>query len=196
MSNPIKFLALTIFIVSIWTVNSFLLSRVTTGTENISSSKNELTIKQSFNEASPANLSKSINEFIVKDFDKNKLVNLIDSFAQQSGIKISNLDIKVDDTKKTEIVSDIKELDAESTVSELKLNESPVKINTLKIINLSISFSGDKNSIDLFLSKLSESKQYLDVQDISFSFNDNTNSTTLSSNIKSTITANVYYINL
>jgi hypothetical protein len=197
MSNSIKFLALIIFIVAIWTVNSFLLPRVSTETKNINIAKNELAIKQSFNDASPANISRSVNEFIPKQFNKNELVNLIDRFAIESNINISSLDVQIDTSNRPSPNLELEE-ESGSNVSNTQTEEdtAPVKSNTLKGVDINIDISGNKSSIDLFLSKLVSSKQYIDIQDINISFSNDSGSETLSQTIKSSIKAKAYYINL
>lgn len=197
MSNSIKFLTLIIFIVAIWTVNSFLLPRISTETKNINIAKNELAVKQSFNDGSPANISKSVNEFVPKQFNKNELVNLIDRFAIESNINISSLDVQVDTSNRPSANLELEE-ESGSNLSTPQIEEDsvPAKSNTLKSVNISISISGNKSSIDLFLSKLVESKQYIDIQDISLSFITDSESEVVSQTVESTITAKAYYINL
>ncbi|NBP56180.1 hypothetical protein EBU71_06545 [bacterium] len=184
MSNPTKFLALTIFIVAIWTVNLFLLPRITTETKSINNAKNELAVKKAFDDSSPANIAKSVNAFVPKQFDKNKLFNLIDGLAKESGISISSLDIQIDAPNRP------------SSTPTMETDSAPSKSNTLKSINISISISGQKSSIDSFLSKLVGSKQYIDIQDISFSFNTDSESEIVTEKVESTIIAKTYYIQL
>lgn len=197
MSNSIKFLTLIIFIVAIWTVNSFLLPRISTETKNINIAKNELAVKQAFNDSSPANISKSVNEFVPKQFNKNELVNLIDRFAIESNINISSLDVQVGTSNRPSANLELEE-ESGSNLSTPQIEEDsvPAKSNTLKSVNISISISGNKSSIDLFLSKLVESKQYIDIQDISLSFITDSESEVVSQKVESTITAKAYYINL
>ena len=194
MSNLTKLLSLAIFIVAIWSVNSFLSPRVSNETDNINIDKQQLLVKQSFSDSSPANLSKSVNEFVLKKFDKNELVNLIDILSQQSGIKISNLNVQAGSANISANRSNLEEDLPDTDSSIPALDAIPTKSNTLKSVDLSINISGNKASIDSFLSKLVESKQYIDIQDISLSFS--SDSTLSSPIIDSIITAKLYYINL
>lgn len=194
MSNLTKLLSLAIFIVAIWSVNSFILPRVSNDTNNININKQQLLVKQSFSDSSPANLSKSVNEFVIKKFDKNELVNLIDILSRQSGIKISNLNVQANIANISANRSNLEEDSPDTDSSIPALDAIPTKSNTLKSVDLSINIRGNKASIDLFLSKLVESKQYIDIQDISLSFN--SDSTLVSPVIDSIITAKLYYINL
>lgn len=194
MSNLTKLLSLAIFIVAIWSVNSFLSPRVSNETDNINIDKQQLLVKQSFSDSSPANLSKSVNEFVLKKFDKNELVNLIDILSQQSGIKISNLNVQAGSANISTNRSNLEEDLPDTDSSIPALDAIPTKSNTLKSVDLSINISGNKASIDSFLSKLVESKQYIDIQDISLSFS--SDSTLSSPIIDSIITAKLYYINL
>lgn len=194
MSNLTKLLSLAIFIVAIWSVNSFLLPRVSNDTNNINIDKQQLLVKQAFSDSSPANLSKSVNEFVIKKFDKNELVNLIDILSRQSGIKISNLDVQAKSANISVNSSNL-EGDSPDTDSSIPaLSPIPTKSNTLKSVDLSINISGNKASIDLFLSKLVESKQYIDIQDINLDFS--SDSPLTSPIIDSIITAKLYHINL
>jgi len=197
MSNSIKFIILIIFIVAIWTVNSFLLPRITTETKSINNAKNELAVKKAFDSSSPANISKSVNEFVPKQFNKNELVNLIDRFAIESNINISSLDVQVDTSNRPSANLELEEESGSNvSIPQSEGDSASAKSNTLKSINISISISGKKSSIDSFLSKLVGSKQYIDIQDISLSFSTDSESETVSEKVESTITAKAYYIKL
>ncbi len=195
MSNAIKFLLLTIFIVAIWSVNLFLLPKVSNETKNINIAKRELSVKQSFNDSFPVNLSTSANEFVLKRFDKNQLVNNIDSLAQKSGISISTLDIQINNPSRLVENSDS---DSELMDEDLSLSQTNVittKTNTLKSISLNINIKGNKISVDSFLSELVNSRQYIDIQSINFSYSLDSDSIA-SQVVESTIVATIYYVNL
>ncbi|MEX0597972.1 MAG: hypothetical protein WD512_15895 [Candidatus Paceibacterota bacterium] len=189
MSNLNKFLSLIIFAVAIWSVNSFLLPMVSADLESLDISKKELLLKQSFNDNSPADLSESINELVLKEFDKNKLIDLIAAFAQEANIDISSIDVQVDDTR---ALSTSLDTEAEVTDTEaISVLEEEIKSNTLKSVNLNINIKGNKSSIDLFLSKLADSKQYIDIQSINISFDQTEDNATQS--LDATIIAKIYY---
>jgi hypothetical protein len=195
MSNAIKFLLLTIFIVAIWSVNSFLLPKVSNETKNINIAKRELSVKQSFNDSFPVDLSTSANEFVLKRFDKNQLVNNIDSLAQKSGIRISTLDIQINNSNSLVENSDS---DSELIDEDLSLSQTNVittKTNTLKSVSLNINIKGNKISLDSFLSELVNSKQYIDIQNINFSYSLDSDFI-VSQEVESTIVATIYYVNL
>jgi len=193
MSNSIKFLSIIIFTVGIWSINSFLSPILSAEIKNINTLKKELSVKQSFSDGAPANLKKNVNEFVLEKFDKNQLVNLVDSFSKQSAVEISSLDIQVDKPDKN--VSNADNLDSNISLST-DTNSTVNKSNTLKSVKIVLNINGNKMSIDSFLSKLVKSKQYIDIQDISLSFIDNPNSVSGSKSVQSTIIAKVYYINL
>jgi len=194
MSNLAKFLSLIVFVVAIWSVNSFLLPRVKSDISLLSKSKKELAIKQSFNENSPEKLSKSMNEFVLKEFDKNQVINLIEKFANESGIVVSSLDIQaVGKTSSGSVINDdfLSESDG---ASNLVTDEEPDISSTLKSVNLSLDIKGSKNAIDSFTSRLSNSKQYIDIQDINISFENSGESVVTELDTK--INAIIYYIKL
>ena len=193
MSNSIKFLSIIIFTVGIWSINSFLSPILSAEIKNINALKKELSVKQSFSDGAPANLKKNVNEFVLEKFDKNQLVNLVDSFSKQSAVEISSLDIQVDKPDKN--VSNADNLDSNTSLST-DTNSTVNKSNTLKSVKMVLNINGNKMSIDSFLSKLVKSKQYIDIQDISLSFIDSPNSVSGSKSAQSTIIAKVYYINL
>lgn len=193
MSNSIKFLSIIIFTVGIWSINSFLSPILSAEIKNINTLKKELSVKQSFSDGAPANLKKNVNEFVLEKFDKNQLVNLVDSFSKQSAVEISSLDIQVDKPDKN--VSNADNLDSNTSLST-DTNSTVNKSNTLKSVKMVLNINGNKMSIDSFLSKLVKSKQYIDIQDISLSFIDSPNSVSESKSAQSTIIAKVYYINL
>lgn len=195
MSNSIKFLTLIIFIVSIWTVNSFLLPRISTETKNINIAKNELAVKQAFNDASPADISQSVNEFVLKKFDKNQLINSIDALAKKSGISISTVDVQINNSNRLVDNLDLDNEEEAGEVSSSQTNVVATKSNTLKSVSLNINIKGSKISADSFLSELVNSKQYIDIQNISFSYSFDSNLIT-SQTVESTIVATIYYVNL
>lgn len=194
MSNLAKFLSLIIFGVAIWSVNSFLLPRVKSDISVLSKSKKELFIKQNFSENSPANLSKSMNEFVLKEFDKNTVINLIEKFSNESGIVISSLDIQAAvNTPSASIVND-ESLDESDVASNIGIDEEPVMSSTLKSVNLTLGIRGSKSSVDSFIYKLANSKQYIDIQDINISF-DNLGESVVTG-LETQINAIIYYVKL
>jgi hypothetical protein len=84
MKNYIKILSLLVFIISLWTFNSFLKFRIDEDLLNLQKLQKQLLLKESFNsQSSPANLSKSIDEFVPEKFDKSQLTNLMFRFSQE-----------------------------------------------------------------------------------------------------------------
>lgn len=194
MSNLAKFLSLIIFGVAIWSVNSFFLPRVKSDISVLSKSKKELFIKQNFSENSPANLSKSMNEFVLKEFDKNTVINLIEKFSNESGILISSLDIQAAvNTPSASIVND-ESLDERDVASNIGIDEEPVMSSTLKSVNLTLVIKGSKTSVDSFIDKLANSKQYIDIQDINIRFD--TLGESVVTELDTTIKAIIYYVKL
>lgn len=195
MSNLNKLLSLVIFTVSIWSVNSFLYPRLSSGLKNLNISEQELKIKQAFNDNSPAKLSRSINDFVLPQFDRNDITNLIDRFAKDAGVSIVSIDIQVggaiNSQQNISSQDDNSESKSNSNLDVLMTeNVTDIKTNTLKVVDLNINIKGPKTSIDRFLSNLSSSKQYIDIQDISISIDNNESS---QQNIQLSITAQTYY---
>ncbi|MEY2985994.1 MAG: hypothetical protein RJB24_223 [Candidatus Parcubacteria bacterium] len=195
MSNLNKLLSLVIFTVSIWSVNSFLYPRLSSGLKNLNISEQELKIKQAFNDNSPAKLSTSINDFVLPQFDRNDITNLIDRFAKDAGVSIVSIDIQVggaiNSQQNISSQDDNSESKSNSNLDVLMTeNVTDIKTNTLKVVDLNINIKGPKTSIDRFLSNLSSSKQYIDIQDISISIDNNESS---QQNIQLSIAAQTYY---
>jgi ribosomal protein S13 len=194
MSNLNKILYLIVFGVAIWSVNLFLAPMVVADVKLLNESKKELSIKQSFNDNSPDNLFQSMNGFVLKTFDKNEVINLIEKLANESVVVVSSLDIQaVDKTTSALIVSE-NALSGTDEASNLENSEEAALSNTLKSVNLDLDIKGSKNAIDLFIDRLANSKQYIDVQAININFNnsDSDNVTELSAQIN----ALIYYVKL
>lgn len=194
MSNLIKFFLLLIFIVVIWSINSFLLPIVTKDVDTISQFKKELLFKQSFDSASPAKLSQSLDQFIPRKFDKTQIIDLIAVFAQESGVEISSLDVQAERLRASS--SEVDVINNNVTTDTTNISQQQLsKSNTLKSVKLNISIKGNKNSIDIFISKLANSRPYIDIQSIDITFN----KLLLGSGVQditSIITSNIYYITL
>jgi hypothetical protein len=194
MSKIRKFLSLVVFGVAIWSFNLFLLPRVSSDLEILSKSKKDLSIKQSFNDNSPADLSKSINQFVVKEFDKNQAINLIDALSKESGVVISSLDIQaISQVPNSSTVED-QSLDGNLDSLELVSGSNAVQSSTLKSVNLDLDITGSKNSIESFISRLDNSRQYIDIQDININFNNTLESA--SNEVDAQIKALIYYVKL
>lgn len=163
------------FVVSIWSVHTFLYNKFSEDSTSLQNSKKELLLKQAFNDNAPGDISKAIIEFVPAKFDKNEITNAIDKFAKESNVKIVSFDTQAG------TIYSIKDPNANSqnssednNVDTKQEDSSKTKItNTLKAVDLSIKVKGDKKSFDAFLYKLANSKQYIDIQDINFSFDMN-----------------------
>ena len=195
MSNLNKLLSIVIFTVSIWSVNSFLYPRLSSGLKNLNISEQELKIKQAFNDNAPAKLSTSINDFVLPKFDRNDITNLIDRFAKDAGASIISIDIQVGGAINSQQNISSQDDNSESTSNSssdalMTENVSAIKTNTLKVVDLNINIKGPKTSIDRFLSNLSSSKQYIDIQDISISID---NDEFGQQNMQLSIAAKTYY---
>jgi|LakMenE01Jun11ns_1017448.scaffolds.fasta_scaffold9890341_3 hypothetical protein len=190
MSNQIKLLSIIIFLIAIWLVNSNLLPMLSADLESIDKLKKELLLKQAFNDNNPEKLYKSSNEFVLDKYDKNKLINLIDSFTQESGVNISSLSIELGDTKKSAPTSNVEDENLDTS----EILGGAEKSNKLKIIDINIAISGNKSSVDSFLSKLADSKQYIDIQSVSGTTNLDVDGFSQKSN--SSIRVKTYYVTL
>lgn len=195
MSNYSKILAILIFAVSIWSVHTFLYNNLSEDVEAIKASKKELLVKQAFNDNTPAKLFSSISDFIPAKFDKNEITNAIDKFARESNVSIVSFDTQTGTIYALKDSASQNNSEDGASSADQDIPSEPKITNTLKAVDLSIKVKGDKKSFDVFLSKLASSKQYIDIQDINFSFDTsgNTNPQYISDAL---ISAKTYYRNL
>jgi hypothetical protein len=196
MKNYIKILSLLLFIVTLWVFSFNLESRINTDLYNLRQLQKELFLKESFDKQnSPSKLYNSINEFVPEKLDKTKLTDSIVKFSKESGISIKNIDIK---ESRSEILNqDGLSYDESSKISNFDTDS--VNISTLKSIDLNIKFMGDKKSIDSFLSKLVQSKQFIDIHNISIKYNNNNNNNNFrqsAGQMDGSVIAKLYYINI
>lgn len=195
MSNYSKLLALLIFAVSIWSVHTFLYNKLSEDVEVIKASKQELLVKQSFNDNTPAKLSSSISDFIPAKFDKNEITNAIDKFARESNVSIVSFDTQTGTIYSLKDSANQNNSEDSSGSTNQDTTSEPQITNTLKAVDLNIKVKGDKKSFDVFLEKLAISKQYIDIQDINFSF-DTSGSSNPQYISDALISAKIYYQNL
>lgn len=190
-------LSLLVFVVIFWFFNSFMARAIDDNLKNIQSLKRELIIKESFiNQKSTEKLSKSINDFVPDKLDKISVINYLNQLVilSDSSIKIINID--VERLKSLNANQNILNSISDKTINITNDNSQSFekKINTLKKAELSIKLVGNKTSLDKFLEKLVNSKQYIDIDSINFNFQPQSDSNTLQ-NISLNITANIYYKN-
>lgn len=192
MKKYINILALIVFIVSIWTVNTFISTPIDSVTSNIENSRKDLVFKQSFAEQSDvSSLSKSIDSLVPEKLDKGLLIDLVAKFASESFVEIKSLDIQAVERK----------INNSSIDTSKKNNNSPIEsnnisINTLNEININIDVQGNKQAIYNFCSKLSQSDQYMNILSIDLTpvANSNSQSNTSANNIMSAkISISTYY---
>lgn len=192
MKKYINILALIVFIVSIWTVNTLISTPIDSVTSNIENSRKDLVFKQSFAEQSDvSSLSKSIDSLVPEKLDKGLLIDLVAKFASESFVEIKSLDIQAVERK----------INNSSIDTSKKNNNSPIEsnnisINTLKEININIDVQGNKQAIYNFCSKLSQSDQYMNILSIDLTpvANSNSQSNTSANNIMSAkISISTYY---
>jgi len=192
MKKYINILALIVFIVSIWTVNTFISTTIDSVTSNIENSRKDLVFKQSFAEQSDvSSLSKSIDSLVPEKLDKGLLIDLVAKFASESFVEIKSLDIQAVERK----------INNSSIDTSKKNNNSPIEsnnisINTLKEININIDVQGNKQAIYNFCSKLSQSDQYMNILSIDLTpvANSNSQLNTSANNIMSAkISISTYY---
>lgn len=183
MKNYINILALIIFILGIWTVNSFIYVNVNESIVKIQNSKKDLALKASFDkQGDPIQLSKSIDEFVPEKLDKGQLSNLISRFANEASVGIQSLSIKESVNLKN---------------NNQKSDENNNFNNKLKAVSIEIKIKGTKQSIYNFCSKLSQSKQYMDIYSINLDFNKYLNSLSSSNqDVEGDILVITYYTKL
>lgn len=190
-------LALLVFIVLVWSVNSYMTGVIDDNLKNINSLKKELVLKESFTtQKSTEKLSKSINEFVPDKLDKVTIINYINQLAliQSHPVKIINIDIqevKAVNTNKDNLESEVQNSRNKKDISDQVVEK---KINTFKKAELGIKLTGNKKSLDKFTERLVESKQYIDINTINFDFQPQSNAIN-GQDISLNITANIYYKN-
>lgn len=189
MKKYINLLALIIFIVSIWTINTLFNGFLQSNLSELKDLKKEFYLKQSFSsQDSLMSLSKSIDEFVPTQLNKVEIFNLINKLAQESAIEIKNLDLKESKIQKE---SKVDELSKDNNINVI---DKDIKFNTLNVADINIVFDGNKQSVDLFLSKLVESNLYIEIFNVNLDFNSKSND--LIRNVSGSILVKVYYINL
>ena len=187
-------LALLVFVVLIWSVNSFVSGMIDTNLDTNNSLEKELILKQSFtNQKSTDKFSKSINEFVPDRLDKVSITNYVNQLAKDASVKISTIDIKEVNNKDN--VKNVVDDEASKKNTKSEDENKDIKINTFKKSELTIRLTGNKQSLDKFLSRLVESKQYIDIANINFDFQPQANVIT-GQEIALNIVANIYYKNL
>jgi hypothetical protein len=183
MKSYIQLLAPLIFIVSIWTINSFLEARLTSELKQLQESKKDLALKKSFaKQGSTVEFSQSIEEFVPIKFDKSKITNIVNTKALESSVKITKFDIQPSKTEPANDQSEKKDSNIEKEIS----------FNKFKTAKLDISFAGDKSSIDIFLYRLVTNKPYIEILSYNLDFK-STNPSMNNGDISGTITAQMYY---
>lgn len=183
---------LLIFIVCVWTINSLLFGFVDSDLDNINNLRKEISLKKSFSEQdSPEKLSKSINEFIPEKLDKVAVTNLITKLAQESFITINNIEIV--EVKNNKVNKNISEIEIKN--NSKSISDENLKTNTLNQARLDIKLSGVKSSLDRFISKLSESNQYIDIDTIQLDLQSKS-SDSQSQDLNMNVVGIIYYKNL
>lgn len=185
-------LALLVFIVLVWGVNSFVSGIIDDNLKTTESLRKELILKESFNkQQSPARFSKSINEFVPDKLDKVAVTTYVNGLLQDPSIKINSINIQEISTKDNQKLLDNSTENKKDSIDE----NNTIKSNTFKKAELNIKLIGNKISLDRFLKTLSESKQYIDISGVNFDFQPQTNSSE-GNNISLNIIAIIYYKNI
>jgi hypothetical protein len=185
-------LALLVFIVLVWGVNSFVAGMIDDNLNKITFLRKELILKESFNkQQSASRFSKSINEFVPDKLDKVAVTTYINGLLQDPSIKINSINIQEINTKDNKNLLDDNKENKKDSIDE----NTTIKSNTFKKAELNIKLVGNKLSLDKFLTRLVESKQYIDINSINFDFQPQTNSSE-GNNISLSVLATIYYKNL
>lgn len=187
-------LALFIFYLLVWGLSSFVSGMIVTNLETTDSLKKELSLKQSFtNQKSTEQLSKSINDFVPDKLDKVVTTNYVNQLAKDSSVKINSIDIKEVSNKSN--IKNVTDDSISKSNNKSKDENIDAKSNTFKKSELTIKLSGNKQSLDKFLERLVASKQYIDIFNINFDFQQKSNISG-GQEISLNIAANIYYKNL
>ena len=185
-------LALLVFIILVWGVNSFVAGMINDNLKTITSLRKELILKESFNkQQSVSRFSKSINEFVPEKLDKVALTTYINGLLQDPSIKVNSINIQEINTKDNQKLSDDSTENKKDSIDEI----NTIKSNTFKKAELNIKLIGNKVSLDNFLNRLVESKQYIDINSINFDFQPQNNSAE-GNNISLSVLATIYYKSL
>jgi|GEM_PF-718478 hypothetical protein len=186
-------LALLVFLVLLWSVNLFVTGLLTDNLEDIKAMRKELFIKESFiSQGDTGKLSKSINDFVPEKLDKLSIINYVNQLTRDYSVKIVSIDVQeIDDRERLQFSLE-NEGDNLNSSADASIQNTETKINTLKKAELIIQLKGNKQSLDKFLDKLVESRQYIDIKTINFDFKIKSNDVN-DQDISLNIIANIYY---
>lgn len=186
-------LALLVFLALLWSVNLFVTGLLTDNLEDIKAMRKELFIKESFiSQGDTGKLSKSINDFVPEKLDKLSIINYVNQLTRDYSVKIVSIDVQeIDDRERLQFSLE-NEGDNLNGSADASIQNTETKINTLKKAELVIQLKGNKQSLDKFLDKLVESRQYIDIKTINFDFKIKSNDVN-DRDISLNIIANIYY---
>lgn len=129
-----------------------------------------------------------INDKVPSKLDKSIIITTVSQIAQESNIDISAIAVDENKNDGNLIEGDIATLESDKTLSELE--DSKPMVNTLKLATIKVSVTGDKLKIYDFIQKLSEVNPYIEVSDLTLSFDKDGGGR---NDVESNITAITYY---
>lgn len=148
------------------TINSIVFNRFSSDIKNLASLERQLEIKESFaSQKSPKELSERMNQSVPSQLNKSQITTKVAQLARESNIQIPS--ITIEENKKTPINLP-QETEATSAPTSTTVNE-PL-INTLKSANIELSVTGGRREVYGFIQKLSQENPYMEVTDLSLSF--------------------------
>jgi hypothetical protein len=191
MKGYMQLLSLLIFIVSIWTLNTFFVARLESDISKLNDSKKELALRQSFsNQMSLDRLSKDIQSFVPLELNKGEITNSVAKLAQDASVQITKFDLQ-EDRAVASSGSDV-DIDNPAETSNLDSQTEEIQFTKFKSVSIAIDFEGDKAAIDSFLYKLVTSELYIEI--INYNIDFKSQKTIMNGEIGATILARSYYM--
>lgn len=191
MKGYMQLLSLLIFIISIWTVNSFFVARLESDISKLNDSKKELALRQSFSkQISLDRLSQNIQRFVPPNLNKGEITNSISKLAKDASVRITKFDLQ-EDRAVASSGSDVGiDNPAEADNSDEQTEE--IQFTKFKSVSIAIDFEGDKAAIDSFLYKLVTSELYIEI--INYKVDFKSQQTIMNGEIGATILVKSYYM--
>lgn len=179
------------FAVILGVINSNVSRVFNTEITNLNTLEREVDLKELLSsQTSTKDFFEKINDKLPSKLDRSIIITTVSQIAQESNIDISA--IAVDENKNNvnliEVEDELAITESNTQVSELATTESMV--NTLKLATIKISVTGDKLKIYDFIQKLSDVNPYIEVSDLTLSFDKDGGGR---NSVEGNITAITYY---
>lgn len=191
MKGYMQLLSLLIFIISIWTVNSFFVARLESDISKLNDSKKELALRRSFSkQISLDRLSQNIQRFVPPNLNKGEITNSISKLAKDASVRITKFELQ-EDRAVTSSNSDV-DIDNTAEADNLDKKTEEIQFTKFKSVSIAIDVEGDKAAIDSFLYKLVTSELYIEI--INYKVDFKSQQTIMNGEIGATISVKSYYM--